>query len=483
MHAEAMLALRVHGMPMGFAPQSVGVLEAADRKPSTNEMQKAALSVFSTGQLPPSAQPLASALLHGDLRPLPTLKAADLVIATTSGKGIGAAAMFRHAGVIATAEALAKQQAVARKERQQQQQAGGGGSGSVQQQLGGAKRGPGRPRLSESGASGASDGDGKKRRRRSEAGAGDAGTASLPSSTPAKAKAAAAGAPPAGKGASSSSSSSSSKKAPAADDSQPGPDEEEVAADDEDDKEDGPDDGNTDYCGVCEEAGDLLCCDCCPRSYHTACLRINGDDLPEGDWLCPECVKAFGPHKERAGSVDGPVVTAPFFDGPAFTAPKATAGGREAELLAFLRALADHEFAASFCDPVPPSLKAYHRAIPRSCDLGTLLARLEGKAKWGGPGSARDAYKAGVPELTAGFYYGRGGEWDAPRALTDVRLVWANCRAFNRPHSTIWRMAEVLARETETALRDRFALSAAEAESLRTMRLAECSLANMHKDA
>ncbi|KAI9922781.1 hypothetical protein PsorP6_000149 [Peronosclerospora sorghi] len=38
-------------------------------------------------------------------------------------------------------------------------------------------------------------------------------------------------------------------------------------------------------------AGDLVCCDKCPRSFHLKCLRITENDLPEGDWQCEECKK------------------------------------------------------------------------------------------------------------------------------------------------------------------------------------------------
>ena len=53
--------------------------------------------------------------------------------------------------------------------------------------------------------------------------------------------------------------------------------------------------------------------------------------------------------------------------------------------------------------------------------------------------------------LASGFY-GAGAAFDAPRAAMDVRLVAHNARLFNKPGSTIWRMADVLFRETETAL-------------------------------
>ena len=231
----------------------------------------------------------------------------------------------------------------------------------------------------------------------------------------------------------------------------------------------GPDDGNTDFCEVCDDAGDLLCCDVCPRSYHTACLGVAPEELPSGEWLCPHCVRTFGPAKERADSTTGPVVTARFYDGPAFSAREAQADGREAELLAIVRTLTQHEFVTNFAVPVPASLKEYHRAIPRPCDLGTIAARLEGRAGFRAAGGGGGH-----------LYYGTGASFDAPRAITDLRLVWANCRAYNRPMSTISRMADVLSREWETALRDRLALSSREAARLKELRLAECSIPNMH---
>jgi hypothetical protein len=46
---------------------------------------------------------------------------------------------------------------------------------------------------------------------------------------------------------------------------------------------------NQDECAVCRKEGDLLCCDGCPASYHSACIGMSKHSLPEGRWLCPEC--------------------------------------------------------------------------------------------------------------------------------------------------------------------------------------------------
>jgi hypothetical protein len=45
----------------------------------------------------------------------------------------------------------------------------------------------------------------------------------------------------------------------------------------------------SEICRVCRQRGDLLWCDCCPNTYHLACLNPPLDAMPEGDWLCDEC--------------------------------------------------------------------------------------------------------------------------------------------------------------------------------------------------
>ncbi|CAN6212619.1 unnamed protein product [Urochloa humidicola] len=50
------------------------------------------------------------------------------------------------------------------------------------------------------------------------------------------------------------------------------------------------DDGNSDECYLCGMDGNLLCCDGCPAAFHSKCVRVVEDLLPEGDWYCPECL-------------------------------------------------------------------------------------------------------------------------------------------------------------------------------------------------
>lgn len=280
-----------------------------------------------------------------------------------------------------------------------------------------------------------------------------------------------------------------------------------------DDDEAGDDDGNLSYCNECEYRGDLLCCDrydtysgrsrcsggrrvptprtsrqCegalgsllwprrptspstrsaprqspvsapytphaarCPRAFHAECLRLG--DVPEGEWLCPDCVREFG----RPGSGTSRPAGPGYFDGP-FSGRGARCGGApEAELRDIVAGLRASDFAAPFLEPVDAGFRAYHAAIPRPRDLGTIASA-----------------------LAAGREYGRGAAFDAPRALTDLRLVWANCKRFNRPMSTIWRLADVLSRETEAALRERVRLTDAQAAELRALRERELAAPNLH---
>ena len=49
------------------------------------------------------------------------------------------------------------------------------------------------------------------------------------------------------------------------------------------------DDEHQEFCRVCKDGGELLCCDSCPSAYHTHCLNPPLSDIPDGDWKCPRC--------------------------------------------------------------------------------------------------------------------------------------------------------------------------------------------------
>ncbi|XP_053137168.1 chromodomain-helicase-DNA-binding protein 5 isoform X3 [Hemicordylus capensis] len=48
-------------------------------------------------------------------------------------------------------------------------------------------------------------------------------------------------------------------------------------------------DDHMEFCRLCKDGGELLCCDTCPSSYHLHCLNPPLPDIPNGEWLCPRC--------------------------------------------------------------------------------------------------------------------------------------------------------------------------------------------------
>uniref|UniRef100_T1JDG0 Uncharacterized protein n=1 Tax=Strigamia maritima TaxID=126957 RepID=T1JDG0_STRMM len=48
-------------------------------------------------------------------------------------------------------------------------------------------------------------------------------------------------------------------------------------------------DDHMEFCRVCKDGGELLCCDSCPSAYHTHCLNPPLKQIPDGEWHCPRC--------------------------------------------------------------------------------------------------------------------------------------------------------------------------------------------------
>jgi hypothetical protein len=72
-----------------------------------------------------------------------------------------------------------------------------------------------------------------------------------------------------------------------------GSDEEEKAEEDygdEDEDEEGSSD-NDDECDLCGKEGELVCCDGCPRAFHTKCLNVASADELGDPWYCTHCSK------------------------------------------------------------------------------------------------------------------------------------------------------------------------------------------------
>lgn len=174
-------------------------------------------------------------------------------------------------------------------------------------------------------------------------------------------------------------------------------------------------DTNLDYCEVCLGAGDLVCCDKCPRSFHLACLKMQESDLPEGDWQCAECKKPS------------------YFEG--FTVKVASETTVAGKCLAIVRCLKSHPFSKPFLTPVE-NVPHYTSLVEKPMDLSTIERKLQKQqyAKQVHVAGVRDAPESDAHQIAmlAAFAH-------------DVRLVWSNCKFFNDDGSGITRAADELA--------------------------------------
>ncbi|KAK4441232.1 Increased DNA methylation 1 [Sesamum alatum] len=63
---------------------------------------------------------------------------------------------------------------------------------------------------------------------------------------------------------------------------------------------------NDDLCSICEDGGDLLCCENCPRAFHTECVGISV--IPQETWYCKYCQNMF--EKEKFSERDANAIAA-----------------------------------------------------------------------------------------------------------------------------------------------------------------------------
>uniref|UniRef100_A0A672J0R0 Chromodomain helicase DNA binding protein 3 n=1 Tax=Salarias fasciatus TaxID=181472 RepID=A0A672J0R0_SALFA len=61
---------------------------------------------------------------------------------------------------------------------------------------------------------------------------------------------------------------------------------------------DGYETDHQDYCEVCQQGGEIILCDTCPRAYHLVCLEPELEKAPEGKWSCPHCDEDFEDFEE-----------------------------------------------------------------------------------------------------------------------------------------------------------------------------------------
>uniref|UniRef100_A0A8C8RGW7 RING-type E3 ubiquitin transferase n=1 Tax=Pelusios castaneus TaxID=367368 RepID=A0A8C8RGW7_9SAUR len=110
------------------------------------------------------------------------------------------------------------------------------------------------------------------------------------------------------------------------------------------------DDPNEDWCAVCQNGGELLCCEKCPKVFHLSCHVPSLMNFPRGEWICTFCRDLSKPEAEY--DCDNPNESSEKrkLEGCMGLAP---IDRRKCERL--LLYLYCHEMSLAFQDPVPPT--------------------------------------------------------------------------------------------------------------------------------
>uniref|UniRef100_A0A4X1T0I1 E3 ubiquitin-protein ligase TRIM33 n=1 Tax=Sus scrofa TaxID=9823 RepID=A0A4X1T0I1_PIG len=168
------------------------------------------------------------------------------------------------------------------------------------------------------------------------------------------------------------------------------------------------DDPNEDWCAVCQNGGDLLCCEKCPKVFHLTCHVPTLLSFPSGDWICTFCRDIGKPeveydcdnlqHSKKGKTVQG----------------LSPVDQRKCERL--LLYLYCHELSIEFQEPVPASIPNYYKIIKKPMDLSTVKKKLQKKHS--------QHYQ--IPD----------------DFVADVRLIFKNCERFNEMMKVVQVYAE-----------------------------------------
>ncbi|XP_033987349.1 transcription intermediary factor 1-alpha isoform X1 [Trematomus bernacchii] len=154
-------------------------------------------------------------------------------------------------------------------------------------------------------------------------------------------------------------------------------------------------DPNEDWCAVCQNGGELLCCDKCPKVFHLACHIPALNESPSGEWFCSLCRDLAAPEMEYDCKGKDDPVSEGF----------PPAERRRCERL--LLRLFCNDFSTDFQQPATPSeTRRYKELIKTPMDLSIVKKKLESKAQGGEGYSGPDGFVA------------------------DVRLIFLNCAKY-----------------------------------------------------
>ncbi|XP_076115434.1 transcription intermediary factor 1-alpha-like isoform X2 [Mytilus galloprovincialis] len=177
-------------------------------------------------------------------------------------------------------------------------------------------------------------------------------------------------------------------------------------------------DPNEDWCAVCQNGGDLLCCDKCPKVYHLKCHVPELSQFPCGEWQCTLCktdeqVVLKEKENKEFSYIPG-------------TKRKAPTGLSEHERKTCERILLElfiHEKSTVFHEPVSKAVPNYYKIITNPIDFSKIKVKVQ-----------RQNFN----------HYDSVEEF-----IADVKLVFQNCATYNAATSEIGIAGKIVEEEFE----------------------------------
>ncbi|XP_062973319.1 tripartite motif-containing protein 66 [Elgaria multicarinata webbii] len=165
---------------------------------------------------------------------------------------------------------------------------------------------------------------------------------------------------------------------------------------------------NEDFCAVCLNGGELLCCDYCPKVFHLSCHVPALLSFPVGEWVCTLCRNMEKPE------VDYDCENTRFSYSNTLIPARALYGlddyeQKKCEKLVL--SLFCNNLSLPFHEPVSPLARHYYQIIKRPMDLSIIRKKLQKNDK---------------------LHYSTSEE-----LVADVRLMFWNCATFNYPDSEV----------------------------------------------
>ncbi|KAF5918831.1 hypothetical protein HPG69_005871 [Diceros bicornis minor] len=161
---------------------------------------------------------------------------------------------------------------------------------------------------------------------------------------------------------------------------------------------------NEDFCAVCLNGGELLCCDRCPKVYHLSCHLPALLSFPGGDWACTLCRSLTQPEIEYDCENAR-------YNQPGVRAPPGLSIYDQKKCEKLVLSLCCNSLSLPFHEPVSPLARHYYQIIKRPMDLSIIRRKLQKK----------DPAHYTTPE----------------EVVSDVRLMFWNCAKFNYPDSEV----------------------------------------------